>query len=121
MMSVSRTLRHSLHLHSLIARKGSCVSVWRSFPLDCTRPTDKLFPLFVGLLTVIFQRHETHMLFFSEKNFLGLRGTCFYCFRAKPTFNNYVNILTYDVTELHVITLWETLHPPSQSYKKSDH
>jgi hypothetical protein len=32
------------------------VSVGRSFPLDCARPTNELFPLFVGPSIVIFQR-----------------------------------------------------------------
>jgi hypothetical protein len=56
MVSLSRPLEHVLHSHSLIARKSSCVSVGRSIPIDCTRPTDELFPLSVEPSTVIFQR-----------------------------------------------------------------
>jgi hypothetical protein len=85
MTFVRRPLGHALYSHSLITRKSFCVSVGRSFPIDCTRPTGDLFPLFVRLSTVIFQRRvvaKRYAFLFLEEPY-RISRRLFYCFRAK--------------------------------------
>jgi hypothetical protein len=70
MMLVSRPLGHALHSQSLFARKPFLRVRWKKFSFQSRGAYCRIFPLFVGPSTVIFQRRfavKTYAFLFREK------------------------------------------------------